>query len=256
MTYHLKQNFNIPLEREYEGWLATEIENYFNSIGLACDVIAVSPDVESIFPADEFYLYRGKLVGLQIKRVNHNSNIQDLKWKFSKKQHDLMLKEGFPIYYALPTFFNREIKKEALHHFVFYKATESFADEYKTVNYIDEGFSESISIDKKKHSICRWGKFSEMVFNCSIGKKISFSDPSTKLDIKLNKILNEPNGKELLKRILSIKDVFNMGADIIIDAIDKIEFYKEYLTVLKETNNDKIDSNENEEVLLLIIIKS
>jgi hypothetical protein len=131
MGYHLKQNFSIPLEREYEGWLTTEIENYFKSIGLDCNVFAVPPDVESIFPADEFYLYRGKVIGLQLKRVYHNSNIQDLKWKFSKKQHDLMLKEGFPIYYALPTFFNRDIKKEALHHFVFYKARESFTEKDK-----------------------------------------------------------------------------------------------------------------------------
>jgi plasmid stability protein len=138
----------------------------------------------------------------------------------------------------------------------FIKQENHLPKKTKIVNYVNEGFSESLCVNKNISPVCRWGKFVEMTFNCSVGEKFCLADKATNRSIQIDKILEEPNGKEILKRMLSTEDVFNMGDEIVIDSTGKLEFYKEYLKVLKETNNEKIDSNENEEVLLLIIIKS
>jgi hypothetical protein len=104
MSYHLKELAIKPLEREYEGWISNEIENYFKSFGVDCDVLSISPHGEKIFPSDMSLFFRGKLLGLQLKRTYHKTDIKDLFWKFSKRKHDLIINKNLPIYYAVPTF--------------------------------------------------------------------------------------------------------------------------------------------------------
>lgn len=105
MSYHLKTKFFTPLSREYEAWLTQGIENYFKNLNIDIDVFAFSQHQEANLPTDELFHYRGKMFGLQVKRVKHENGA--LSWIFSDTQHNIISLAGVPIYYALPTFVNK-----------------------------------------------------------------------------------------------------------------------------------------------------
>ena len=73
----LQKKFGIPLEREYEGWIVEQIEQYFRAINRQVSIFAVSPKLESNYPADEVVAINSKLVGLQFKRPHMSSKKGD-----------------------------------------------------------------------------------------------------------------------------------------------------------------------------------
>ena len=167
--------FSTPLEREYEAWIIQGIEDYFMSLGVKVAIWAVSPDEEVSWPADEKLVVGKKLVGLQLKKVEYKDNgkrpkdFGRLNWKFHNPpgQFDLVVK--FPeIFYCLPTFVNRELKRQAIHHCLFWRPNQ---DEKRDLNaWYDNGHARTPykSIAKSP----RWGLFIEQVIGCSVGKKI------------------------------------------------------------------------------------
>tara|TARA_R110002110_G_scaffold414951_1_gene646856 strand:+ start:154686 stop:155354 length:669 start_codon:yes stop_codon:yes gene_type:complete len=174
MSHPLDIKYSIPLEREYESWIAEGIEKYFENIGIKVDIWAVSPSVEKKWPSDEQMIVNGKLIGLQVKRAHYSHTVSDpkkfgkLHWLFSnpKGQYDLV--KCFPeIYYCLPTFLNRGIKKEALSHCLFWRP-EGGVDNSRA--WYDNPLA-----GKPFNKICnapRWGKFLEGIYDCTVGKRV------------------------------------------------------------------------------------
>lgn len=251
MSSHLNLKYNIPLEREYEGWLSSQIENYFSNIGVRCEVFAISPHDEKHFPSDINYFFRGKLIGLQLKRPKDK-----LQFEFKRNQQEKILKGNLPIYYALPTFLNSEFRKNTLEHFIFYKPEKiDFGiNQSKTIYYLNALFSDKIKIDTKKIDVCRWGKFVEMVLECNIGKLLTICSKIEKRDIKISQILDEKYSDLVTKELDSSKNIFNLDDNPLLNSSDDLKMFntfQEYVQLLK--NQDK---KESEDILFLILIKS
>ncbi|UHQ55803.1 hypothetical protein [Microbulbifer sp. YPW16] len=175
MMHPLDIKFSTPLEREYEAWIIQGIENYFISLGVKVAIWAVSPDEEVSWPADEKLVVGKKLVGLQLKKVEYKDNRKRpkdfgrLNWKFHNPpgQFDLVMK--FPeIFYCLPTFVNREFKRQAIHHCLFWRPKQS---EKRDLNAWYDN-SQARTPHKSIAKAPRWGLFIEQVMGCSVGKKV------------------------------------------------------------------------------------
>lgn len=169
----LTPKFGIPIEREFEGWIVQEIEQYFIDIGLKCILFANSPMNETHYPSDELLLFESKLIGLQFKAPHLRKKIKnsplDLSWNLSQSNGNQFntIKKLNEIYYCLPTFTNREIKSKSLNHCIFWRpnqiqkaATTYWYDNPKVKNNNGKVNSEG----------ARWGEFTETIFSCTIGK--------------------------------------------------------------------------------------
>jgi hypothetical protein len=157
-----------PYEREYEIWAALEIEKYYISRGFEVLVFSFSPRLEKKFPADLISSFSdgqfSKAFALQFKMPNANKD--SIRWEANSAQRAQMTNNS--IYYALPTFFNRLAKHQALHHLLFWHPD--------WVGKKDEGEkirinSESISTRAggKRSRAIRWGRFSEEFEICNFG---------------------------------------------------------------------------------------
>lgn len=170
--------FSKPIEREYEGWLVRGIEKYFQELGIFAVVWAVSPIIESTWPADEHFLTSGKIIGLQMKkaslciRQNRNPDFSDLHWNLydPKGQFELIQKKN-EIYYCLPTFINRKWRDKALEHCIFWRPTTAinYNTWYDNPRAKDNPYSK-ISVHP---NALRWGYFYEKVMACDIGVRLS-----------------------------------------------------------------------------------
>jgi hypothetical protein len=246
MNYHLIKKLNIPLEREYEGWLSSQIENYFSNIGVNCEVFAISPQDENIFPSDINYFFRGKLIGLQLKRPNEN-----LQFEIKKEQHNKIVDGKLPIYYALPTFFNSELKKNSIEHFVFYRPEPVAFGKYKSkwIKYLNNFYSDKILIEKAEIEVCRWGKFVELIFECKVGKLLTLGQNSIR-GIKFSKSLKNEYSPIVKNHLNCNKNIFSLSDNPLIENENVIDAYKEYFSLLK--NGDK----NGDDILFLVFIKS
>lgn len=167
--------FSSPLEREYEAWIIQGIEDYFHSIGKTVAIWAVSPDEEVNWPADEHLVVGKKLIGLQLKKVEYKDNKKRpkdfgrLNWKFHNPlgQYDLVVK--FPeIFYCLPTFVNRDLRRQAIHHCLFWRPKTG--DKHDLNAWYNNASARTPH--KSIGNAPRWGLFIEKVIGCSVGKKI------------------------------------------------------------------------------------
>jgi hypothetical protein len=166
-----------PLEREYEGWLAREIEDHFAVLGHAIHVIVVSPRVEKKWPADLRFDFDGKLVGLQLKRPylfnKHNKSFSQLYWKFDNPINQLeKVQNNSEIYYCLPTFINREYRRVSLHHCLFWRPQKSMKPKRGWYRNIPAKVKNKHPADNiiNLHKRPRWGLFFERIHSCSLGK--------------------------------------------------------------------------------------
>jgi len=178
MTELLKKIRSYPLEREYEGWVTYQIEEYFDSLLIKADIWAVSPDDEVNWPADEHLVVGSKLVGLQFKKpqlvptTTGTVNYDRLKWSFHNPngQFDLVQKRS-EIFYCLPTFLNRKWRKQALDHCLFWRP-----DKTKNYNAWYNNQNARTPYNQLEYEP-RWGLFVERLLSCKIGKLIdSFDD--------------------------------------------------------------------------------
>ncbi|MEH2096152.1 hypothetical protein [Nostoc sp.] len=178
--------FSKPIEREYEGWLVRGIEKYFQELGIFAVVWAVSPSVESTWPADEHLYMSGKIIGLQMKKANisqnHNPDFTNLHWKLHnpKGQFKLIQKRN-EIYYCLPTFLNRKWRDKALEHCIFWRPANAVNYNLWYDNPIKGNPYNKISTHP---NALRWGYFYEKVMACDIGVRLS-------MDLTLHKYLSD-----------------------------------------------------------------
>jgi len=64
----VKKRICWPLEREYEAWIISQMENYLERISTDFDVFAVSPADEKTWPADEAINFEGKIIEIGSKK--------------------------------------------------------------------------------------------------------------------------------------------------------------------------------------------
>lgn len=162
-----------PIEREFEAWIVSGIEEYFEVLGIAYAIFAVSPNDEPVWPADERVTANGKVFGLQFKQAKLSNSTQplpaQLKWSFHRPPAQFnQVVATSEIYYCLPTFVNREYRKRALEHCIFWRPDPNKPD--KNAWYDNP---KAVTPYNKLEDAMRWGYFMEQVFNCSIGRKIT-----------------------------------------------------------------------------------
>jgi hypothetical protein len=169
----------LPLEREFEGWITWKVLDYFEDAGRDVRLWAVSPHDEATWPADEHVWLPGKIIGLQFKRpalapllaVQTFAEYDRLHWDLGADPDQFKLvKETPEIFYCLPTFVNRDWRKDSLHHCIFWRPTRKMAARpiwYE--NPLVNGWSGRI--DRHANTF-RWGGVIERLQNCEFGYKV------------------------------------------------------------------------------------
>lgn len=211
MTTILKPHFGIPLEREYEGWIVHRIEKYFRHIGKSVHVWAVSPTDEATWPADEAMIVGGKLFGLQFKQpklgtyaAGTSPDFSRLKWILTSPPGQAALVASNPeIYYCLPTFTNREWRRESLHHALFWHPTSSNLANPVDLNVWYENLSTKVKSKNNnivRHPSCfRWGEFIERVLNCQLPDGFERTTPAhtvlQRIRRSYSEFMNIPKGE-------------------------------------------------------------
>ncbi|TFZ00664.1 hypothetical protein EZ313_19630 [Ramlibacter henchirensis] len=185
MLHKLTGTKMIPLEREYEGWVVRGIQDYFEHRGQKVVIFAFSPLLEKDYPADEIMKlpagYKG--FGLQFKRPSSFAT-DSVRWAVDATQHK-SIASGKSIFYALPTFANRDVYKEALQHCLFFHPTitSPWLGEPLEIFLDPKGNVTSLRLKQSKAAIgggeelhgagfaLRWGAFIEIAERCHIGVK-------------------------------------------------------------------------------------
>jgi len=171
MKQILGVKYASPLEREYEAWVVAGIESYLKGVGLRYAVWAIGSSQEKVWPADEKLSLEAKVVGLQFKRAKLDQGAvgkHRLMWTFSQPPGQLALVNATPeIYYCLPTFINRDLRKEALHHCLFWRPDP--ADLNNSAWYDNP---KALTPYKKLDDTMRWGLFFERLMYCDVGKVV------------------------------------------------------------------------------------
>ncbi len=166
----------IPLEREYEAWIANAIERYFLMTRHRVSLFAVSPADEVSWPADEALATAGKVVGFQFKspklslsRGASGSAPDALHWGLHQPPGQFELLIAFPeIFYCLPTFTNRRYRHVALHHCLFWRPPNK-----NKMAWYDNQSPRVRTRNKKLSNEMRWGYFVEQMLYCDIGTKMT-----------------------------------------------------------------------------------
>ncbi len=186
MKQILGVKYASPLEREYEAWIVAGIEAYLARIGLRYAIWAVGSLQEKAWPADESLMVGSKVVGLQFKRAKlATSGVvgkDRLKWTFDQPAGQLALVSSTPeIFYCLPTFINRDMRSEALHHCLFWRPD---AGKLNSNAWYDNRAAKTpyVTLDESM----RWGLFFERLMYCDVGKKASGSGDVDGLTARLS----------------------------------------------------------------------
>jgi len=175
----------LPIEREFEGWIVGQIDDYFSGLGVPVTLFAVSPKDESTWPADEALDLEGKLVGLQFKRPHlrggQPNDFSRLYWELAQPATQLPLVYSHKeIYYCLPTFANRTLRREALHHCLFWRPEGSVGSTAWYCNHNPQVKTPFIEVCDAP----RWGWLVEQVLKCDVGYRMngrSFRDYMSQL---------------------------------------------------------------------------
>ncbi len=194
MTMHLKANFGKPLEREYEAWIVAGIERHFRAIGIPLSIWAIGPGEEVVWPADEKLYVDSKIVGLQFKQAKLAKGAASpdaLHWSLHQPpaQFQRVLSNS-EIFYCLPTFINRRVRDEALHHCLFWRP-DATKPQDKNVWYANT--RARTPYNEVAHGM-RWGLFSEQLFQCPIGKKVT---TATEAQAVINRIQSHVDQEQL-----------------------------------------------------------
>ncbi len=153
-------------------WIITDIEKRLRLLGLQPRIFAVSPAIETDWPADEALGFEGKLVGLQIKRPTLDppdaTDIGRIHWSLdSPKPQATKLMASPEIFYCLPAFLNRDIKELAADHAVFWRPDSMPPPK-------GAWYSNAAAKTQPSNigaSGMRWGRFLEQILNCGIGAR-------------------------------------------------------------------------------------
>lgn len=190
MAHILQQKYTRPLEREYESWIVWGIEEYFRQIGRECKIFAVTPGQERIWPADEQLTFDGKLIGLQMKQAKMaagNLDYDRLKWTFHNPGGQFSLvRQHDEIFYCLPTFINREYRRQALHHCLFWSPDN---DNKNAWYHIDAAKVQTPNNELR--SEMRWGLLVEGMMGCKKGIKVDNSDDVNDFAAKMRITMDE-----------------------------------------------------------------
>ncbi|KOQ70085.1 hypothetical protein [Stenotrophomonas maltophilia] len=202
MKQILGVKYASPLEREYEAWIVAGIEAYLKNVGLRYAIWAIGSSQEKVWPADEKLSVGWKVVGLQFKRAKLATSgavgKDRLKWTFDQPAGQLALVSSTPeIFYCLPTFINRDLRSEALHHCLFWRPDPA---KLNTNAWYDNGSKKVKTPYKKLDDSMRWGLFFERLMYCNVGKKVRRGGEVDSLTAKLaafyarNEIPESPDG--------------------------------------------------------------
>lgn len=162
----------FPLEREFEAWIVEAIEMSLTTLGINHALFAVSPTIESTWPADEAVGFFGKFIGLQIKRPSTEqlkpNDFSRLRWYLSQPSGQSLLVQKFlEIYYCLPTFVNRRGKARALDHALFWRPPNPppFSVWY-------DNSHGRVQVGHAGRDAMRWGELLETVLRCQAGAPV------------------------------------------------------------------------------------
>jgi hypothetical protein len=167
----LKPKWSYPLEREFEAWIIAGIEQYARRLGRKAVIWAVSPMLEPTWPADEAVQYDGKLFGLQFKQPKLERGtlgFDRLKWDLRQPIRQLAMVQGrSEIFYCLPTFVNRDYRRNALQHCLFWRPGQALNPNVWYDNPLAQTPYKNARASGK-----RWGEFVENLEECAIGVSI------------------------------------------------------------------------------------
>lgn len=206
---------NEPYEREYEGWILREIEDYFRELGLRFECMIVSTGAEKQTGLDAFMRLGGKYFGLQFKRpylVKPRNSNNGLRWEITHPQFS-RIEQRPAIFYALPSFVNRDLRRVSLSHVFFWRHNLKDGERlYLTTsqNYLyyfagadikkrDLDPSDPLKTAKPTYGY-RWGRFSEGLLSCTLGAV----DDSAVEQFKAT--LDEIQGTLVVARLTPISD--------------------------------------------------
>lgn len=201
----------IPLEREFEAWIISNIERYFETNGIKYYIRALMPKEEKKIGADELMFFSNsyKVVALQFKRpyVNiENPTWESLYWNLFNQSNQFTKVAKIPsLYYCLPAFTNRNYRKEALSHCFFWKPNKNEKDgKY----YLKQGSDESHSKNNYIKNPMKWVQFIKEILECRIGCKLD-SETKLKRKIKINCLLEYFSESENSTKNPSIENDLN-----------------------------------------------
>jgi hypothetical protein len=193
----LQTKYTKPIEREYEAWIINCIEKYFKKIDKQVRIFAVSPALESSFPADEIINYKFKIIGLQFKKTSVSNltseqtqtKCSNIHWVLNNPPGQFALVQVMTeIYYCLPTFINRDFKNVALDHCLLWRPHAGMTVGTFWYNNPNARGQNNQNIEA---SSLRWGQFIEQLYECKIG---SIHTPrSITRELIIETILNDNN---------------------------------------------------------------
>lgn len=153
------------------------MEDSLGHMRIAYAVWAVSPAIESTWPADEALLSAGKLVGFQFKRPGVKKgaappyNYSDVHWSLRSPPGQMHKVIKFPeIYYALPVFLNRNFRRSALQGCAFWRPNPGHT--VRTVWFDNPKATCSIGSCGTVYS---WCAFLAGLLRCTVGTKVTSS---------------------------------------------------------------------------------
>lgn len=116
------------------------------------------------------------IVGLQFKRAKLATSgavgKDRLKWTFDQPPGQLTLVGSTPeIFYCLPTFINRDLRSEALHHCLFWRPDPGRLD--SNAWYDNEAAKTPY---KTLNESMRWGLCFERLMYCDVGRRVGESE--------------------------------------------------------------------------------
>lgn len=150
-----------PLEREFEGWAIRAIEDYLDALSIGYDVVAVSGQDEADWPSDVSLRVTGKVLGLQFKRPRSGSTIT---WRLDRPPDQYeKVKARKEIFYALPAFVDRSLRRVSLHHIYFWRPGLRMAER----GSVDLGYVQRSTISRT------WGELFLDLHSCREGVELS-----------------------------------------------------------------------------------
>ena len=178
-------------EREYEGWIIRGMEDYFRELGIELECVAAGRLQEDRTGVDEFCGIPGKYFALQFKRPERRSD-RAINWSLGKQIS--RIRQSNAIFYVLPTFLNRNLRRVALHHAFFWhpdmldgerifvtKSVAAYVHSAQNTNGPNQSnlteweqrelLGRRSEIFVTAHAY-RWGRFAEGLLSCSIGQLV------------------------------------------------------------------------------------
>lgn len=138
------------------------MEDYFRHLGVEVEVFAVSPQDEQEVGVDEQVVFHGKVVGFQFKRP-HPKGSHDVVWEVGQPDHQFRKIRSDPeLFYALPTFLNRDAHRESLYHCLFWRPASRRRYGQVRRRWL-----------RKNERSMSWDEMAERILRCDIGRGLS-----------------------------------------------------------------------------------